>query len=131
VVTVEKKCILISGPNIAQDEELSNRLDENFKVIKNSNNQKIYDILIRKQVDMVLLEIQKDLNEDLNIVKSINDIMKNLPILLINGNGDKFSLAKAFEAGVRDAFRKPYKINLIVERVISLLNLKGNRHSRQ
>lgn len=118
---MKKPCVLISGLTIANDDELSRSLSKSVTVLKNLDNKNLYDILIQQEVDLVLLELQKNVNNDMNIIKSIKAKFISLPIILINGNGNKQLIAKAFASGVKDAFRKPYKVELIIERVRSLV----------
>ena len=59
---------------------------------------------------------------DIDLIKNIKSKFPEILILLINGNGNRNLIAQAFAFGVKDAFRKPYRYDLIEERVKGLLN---------
>jgi len=118
---MKKNYVLISGPTIAHDEELTRKLQEITKTLRNLDNNRIESILSKRKVDLILLEISKDFASEIEMIGNIKSQFPNMEIILINGNGKVDVLAKAFSYGARDAFRKPYKIDLIVERVGALL----------
>lgn len=111
--------ILVSGPTIAKDEELVNKLQSIAVVLKNSQNTKIETILKDQKVDLILFEMLEETASELRLIKKIKTGFPNIAIILING--DREFMAEAFSYGVKDAFRKPYKCSLIAERVNAIL----------
>mgnify|MGYP001088952571 CR=1 FL=1 len=118
---MKKHCILVSGSTVAIDEELVDELQKSAKVLKNTDNNQVEAIISERKVDLILFEISKDHFSEVEIIKSVKTRFPNIEILLINGNQDRELTAKAFSYGAKDAFRKPYKSPLIVERVNALL----------
>lgn len=118
---MKSQCILISGPNIAEDEGLVGELAKCSLVLRNSDYTQIESIIQNKKVDLILIEILNNTFRELELIKNIKHQFPNIPIVLINGNGNRDIIAEAFELGVKDAFRIPYKRTLIVERVNALL----------
>ncbi len=123
---MEKHCVLVSGPTVAIDEELVDELQKSAKVLKNTDNNQVEAIISERKVDLILLEISKDHSSEVEIIKNVKSRYPNIEIILIDGNKDRELTAKAFSYGAKDAFRKPYKSPLIVERVNAIL---GRRHS--
>ncbi|MFQ5865746.1 MAG: hypothetical protein ACE5IW_11010 [bacterium] len=116
---MENHCIVISGSTIAMDDELTNELQKCGVVLKNSNNSRIESIIRNRNVDLILFEISQKSGAEVQMIKKIKKGCPNLAIILIDG--DRELMAEAFSYGVKDAFRKPYKSSLIVERVNALL----------
>jgi len=118
---MEKYCILLSGPTANNDKELIAELQINTLVLKNSDNKQIESILKAHKINLILFEINKNNHSEIELIKNIKNQFPKIPIILIDGNGDREVMVKAFDYGVKDAFKKPYKFNLISERVSALL----------
>lgn len=91
------------------------------RVLKNSDNARIMSILTNQEVDLILLEVLEGNDSELVLISSLTHQFPELPIVVIDGNGDRHKLAQAFNCGAKDAFRRPYKCDLIIERVNALL----------
>lgn len=118
---MRKKCVLVSGPTITKDTYLIDGLKKAASVIKCPDLKSIEKLLAQNHVDLILMEILKDKYSEVSIIKRLLSRNKDLKIVLINGNSDQEIIAKAFRYGVRDAFRMPYKVDLIVERIEALI----------
>jgi len=112
--------ILVSGPTIAKDEDLVNKLTKIAEVLRTSQNSRIEAILKKHEVDLILVEIIKEALSDLKVIKKVKNHFPEVAIILIDGNREL--MAEAFSYGVKDAFRKPYKSSLVVERVKAVLS---------
>jgi DNA-binding response OmpR family regulator len=123
---MNKYCILLSGPTANNDEELIAELQINALVLKNSDNNQIESILKNHKIDLILFEITKKNHSDVEAIKNIKNQFPNIPIILIDGNGDREVMVKAFDYGIKDAFKKPYKCHLIAERVNAFLRRQGS-----
>ena len=122
-----KHCIIISGPTIANDDRLSNELQKNAVVLKNKDNTRIASIIANTKVDLILFEVFNENRSEIEIIKNVKSQHPDIEIILIDGERDRDVLAKAFKYGAKDAFRKPYKCALIVERVNVLLRHEKNK----
>ena len=116
-----KPCVLISGQTIAADEKLIRDMEKSAKVLINQQNENIKSILAENQVELILFEMTKEDMLELSIIKNILIQYPQIQIVLIDGSGDQELLAGAFTYGVKDAFRKPYKRDLVVERIFAIL----------
>lgn len=118
--------ILVSGPTIAKDEDLVNKLTKIAEVLRNLQNSKIEAILRKHEVDLILVEILKETASELKLIKNIKSGFPSVAIILIDG--DRELMAEAFSYGAKDAFRKPYKSSLVVERVKAVLGGLNHTH---
>lgn len=116
-----KQCILISGLTIALDVELVSQLQKIATVLTNLENKKVEAIIAHTQVDLVLLEIEEHNLSEVESIKNVKTLYPDIEIVLVDGEGDRNMMAKAFKYGARDAFRKPYKIGLLLSRIKALL----------
>ena len=116
---MENHCILISGPAITKDNRLVSELQKSGAVVKNSTNSQIDAIISKQNVDLILFEFSKKSAAELKMIKAVKSRFPDLAIILIDG--ERELMAEAFSYGVKDAFKKPYKSSLIVERVKALL----------
>ena len=119
---MKKKCVLISGPTIALDPRLGAEIEKNAIVLKNPDNQQIFSILKNRKFELILFEIINDYLADIDLIKKIKTKFPEIIILLIDGNGNRNLIAQAFAFGVKDAFKKPYRYDLIEERIKGLLD---------
>ena len=69
------------------------------------------------RIDIILFELSKKANHDVEIIENIKSQFPNIPIIAMNVDGDDELLIKAFTYGVIDVFKEPYKYHLISERV--------------
>lgn len=119
---MNKHCVLISGPTVATDEKLGVELQKSTMVLKNKNNNQVESIIKKKSIALIILEITKKGGlTEVEIIKNIKNLHPNIEIILVNGNGDREVTATAFANGAKDAFRMPYSVSLIVERVNAIL----------
>lgn len=116
-----KNCVLLSGPTIAHDEKLKEELEEFAVVVMRDDNSQIESILGENKVDLIILEISNANLHEIEVIKIVITKFPDTEIILVDGNGDQELIAQAFAFGVKDAFRRPYKRDLIAERVNALL----------
>jgi PleD family two-component response regulator len=120
--TGKKRCIVLSGHSISSDEELYVVLQKLATVVKISDNHRLESVMTHNPVDLVMIEISEENSADLELIKRMKDLFPETIIILIDGNENREVISKAFSYGAKDAFRKPYKRALIVERVQALLS---------
>jgi len=118
---MKNRCVLLSGPAVADDEDLDIGLQNYAVVFKNPDNNRLETISSEKKIDLILLELLDEHPAETEVIKKIKARHPHLEIIVIAGASDSEMLAKAFECGAKDAFRKPYKTALIVERIAALL----------
>lgn len=116
-----KNCVLLSGPTIAHDEKLKRELEEFAAVLTSDDNSQIEPILSGNEVDLIILEIMKVNLHEIEVIKIVKTKFPYTEIILVDGNANQEVVTQAFVCGAKDAFRKPYKTPLLVERANALL----------
>jgi DNA-binding NtrC family response regulator len=116
---VQNSCVLVSGPLVCKDENLILALKKFATVLTNCNSSKIKSFLNSSNISVIILELANGEPNEVRIIEYIKTQFRNTKIILINGDRDLF--VKAFSLGANDAFRKPYRRDLLVQRVIALL----------
>jgi len=117
---MKKHCVVLSGPTVAKDKTLIKGLEETFLVLKNDDNDHIETLLRSRVVDLVLMEVSASNLSDIELIRNMKAIWRDLAIILVDATGRKL-IAKAFEFGVKDVFKKPYKADLLAERSKSVI----------
>lgn len=85
-----------------------------------------------KQVDLILMDIQMpEINgiEGVKIIKN-NDVLKNIPIVMVSVMDEEKNIERAFTAGAIDFISKPVKKLELKARVRSILKLKEEMDKR-
>lgn len=116
---MQKHCVLVSGATISKDSTLIESLGNTCNVLTNQHSKKIESMLASTDVDMIVLEPSSEFLKEIEIIKNIKNRYQNLMIILIDGDRELF--VQAFRYGVKDIFRKPYRREMILERVNALL----------
>ena len=112
-----KYCVMISAPTITNDDKLVCELQKSALILTNSDNSRIESIMQNSRIDLILFEISKKNNHDVEMIGNIKNQFPTIPIIVMNVDGDDELMIKAYIYGVVDVFKKPYKYYLIVERV--------------
>jgi len=115
--------ILLSGPTIHCDQQLICGLQEFAAISTLSVNAHIFELLSEQVYDLILFEVTANSASDVEVIRQICSRFPTPAIVLIDGNAACDVLATAISYGVKDAFKKPYKWHLVVERVSALLQL--------
>lgn len=76
------------------------------------------------EVDIILLDCNKDIDEGLKILKENKMCCPNIPNIFITDVSLEGVVLKAFRAGARDFFRKPVNISELQHTVEGLLSIK-------
>ena len=118
----KKRCVLMSGYSLSGDEELYEALQKIAVVVRSSENSQVESIMATRPVELAIIEISQEHPTEVKLIKHIKHQFPNTIIIVLDGDQDREVIARAFSYGAKDAFRKPYKRDLIVERVKVLLN---------
>ena len=79
--------------------------------------------LVKIPHHLVMLEIPDNKEKFIVTVKRIIKENPKTKVILLNGNINNATLAKAFHSGVCDYFPKPVDLSLLAERIGVLLNI--------
>jgi DNA-binding NtrC family response regulator len=121
---MSKPRVLLSGPSLVGDEELITELGRLAEVVKNRDVTHVESTVAKNRIDLMLLEISKNRPRELEMIKFIKNRDPGIDIVILDGDGNRDAITRAFEYGAKDAFRKPYIRALIVERISALLEAR-------
>lgn len=90
-----------------------------FKVLHEaSHGLEVLDLLKQNHVDVVITDIRMPIMDGLQLTQSLNEMEKNIDIIIVSGH-DEFQYAQqAVKLGVRDYVLKP----VMVEDMLAILN---------
>jgi PleD family two-component response regulator len=118
---MKKPCVLLSGKKISRDAALIAELQKRAEVLSNHDNTAIETVLEAQKVDVIILEVPGLHPGEVEIVQRIKTRFPQTKIIFIDGGREL--MAKAFQYGATDAYRKPYRDGMLAERVKILLEL--------
>ena len=95
-------------------------------VLRNQNNQNLEASLKQSKVDLLIIEIAQASAGEVDLVKWMRSQFPYVIVMLVNGNGNREVIAKAFSDGIVDAFHRPYDPHLIAERALAILRQMDN-----
>jgi DNA-binding NarL/FixJ family response regulator len=116
---MKKPCVLLCGNSVSRDAGLISALQKSAEVISNHDNDSIEAILESKKVEVIILEVPGLHPGEADIIREVKARYPETKIIFIDGGREL--MAMAFQYGASDAYRKPYKNGMLVERVETLL----------
>jgi two-component system alkaline phosphatase synthesis response regulator PhoP len=97
-----------------------------FKTISAFNGKDGFEMAVEKKPDLVLLDVNIPLMNGFEVcwkIKSHPDI-KKLPIIMLTGRSQETDFEEAKDSAADAYILKPYKQELLVEKIKELLKLK-------
>lgn len=123
---MDKPRILVVDDEPLSVELLDGILSNDYQIIKAFNGNEALAQVEKSFPDIILLDIiMKGMNgyEVCKMLKG-NENTISIPIILISNLKDKFDRIKAIQAGADDFISKPFDIDILCERMKSLLRVK-------
>lgn len=117
---MKKPNILLIGPKINSDTKLHKQLETVARVLLAEDAATVKHFVQSNKIKLLVIE-KNNSRKTILLIEELKNSYPQLVILLIDDMRDQQFLATAFQLGVKDAFHKPYKIDLLVERVSVLL----------
>ena len=124
-----RKKILVVDDSKANIDILIDILDE-YDVLVALNGKKAIEIVNKKDIDLILLDIvmpELDGYQTCKIIKQ-NPNTKHIPIIFITAKTDRDSIAKAYDVGGIDYIKKPFYSIEVLSRVHTQLSLSDYTH---
>ncbi len=118
-----KSHILLCGHTLYHDKVLHGYLRKKFKLylLSKFENRELFETILIESITLVVLEFSKMWESELKIIRGLLIKYHNLIVIVIDGNSSNEAIIKAFYYGAIDVFRKPYRRELLVERIEALL----------
>ncbi len=118
--------VLVSGPSVSSDKRLIDLLKKSARVGLNRDNAELIPLVQTNNFDAIILEIQTGdealVQLGIEQIKEIKNVHTMIKVVVVHKNGERKVFGQAFKFGANDAFRKPYKVPLLVERLFALLD---------
>jgi putative two-component system response regulator len=112
---------------IVDDEEINLRLTEyilrnhSYEVITANSGAQGLDLLRRRMIDLVLLDIEMPVMNGFRMFEYIKKEYANLPVIFLTASGDKRDVLEVIRMGAVDYVRKPFDPKVLAERVAHAL----------
>ena len=116
---MKKYFILLFGNTVSNDNKLITALEKFAKVFINSDGKQVEKTLDNFNINLILFEISR--KSDIRLIQKFKKRYVEIPILVVESDGDIETIIQAYSIGVKDVFIKPYKHDLLVERANALL----------
>lgn len=117
--------ILLLGEELVKNKLLLSNLSKypNLRILTDFNSFNQLKKAEVKYIDLIVLEIADSSAEALDWVKQIKSQLPAIKIIVVNSGHSMEIIAKAFYYGANDFFRTPVDVNLLSERISSLLDM--------
>ncbi len=96
-----------------------------LQILEAANGQEGLDVAAREKPDLIILDITMpimDGYETLTKLKESADL-KNIPVIMLTAEAGKENVLRIAKLGVRDYLVKPFKEDLVIERVSRVISL--------
>lgn len=99
-------------------------LSEHFMdVLRAKNGQEALDVLSTRAVDIVVTDYLMPVMNGLELIEKMRVICPMIPIIMLTGNGTNPEVLLALKLGAFDVLDKPYRIEVLVNRIQNSLLL--------
>lgn len=121
----ERPCILV-----VDDDRLMRTVarlsleQEDLRVVEANSGEAALSLLAMQRIDLVLLDARMPGLDGFAVCREMRNCTDHsrLPIIMITGLDDDFSVDTAFEAGVSDYVNKPINWSVLKKRVVAMVN---------
>lgn len=118
-----KPRILLSGPNLTQDQGLVELLEEKLEVARLGEIQQLEESVKAHDIALVIMELSEAWKGDLMLMSTLKGNHPQLLFIVVNGGGQE-AVIESFRFGASDFFKKPYNTKLLAERVEALIQTR-------
>ena len=98
--------------------------NSNFDTFTAANGKEAYDVLVRKKIDLVLLDVMMPHEDGFAICQSIR-AMSDVPIIFLTARDANEDKVKGLKLGGDDYIVKPFTIDELVARIQAVLRRSG------
>ncbi len=119
--------ILVVDDNLMNADILKETLEQLGQDVKLAHNgKKVFEIIEKEKIDLVLLDIMMPDISGFDIIKQFkaNPKTADLPVIFVSALDKTSDIVKGFNLGSYEYIIKPYKIEELKARVLSILKIK-------
>lgn len=119
----KQEVILIVEDNIELLTFMAEKLSLNFSIEKATNGAEAYDIMQRRNVDIVITDIMMPIMDGFELCRKIKTDIEccHIPVVLLTAKNDLNSKIKGLETGVDAYIEKPFSFKYLTTQLNSLL----------
>lgn len=106
----KKKILIVEDDNFVAEVYFAKLTEMGYETILAQNGQEGLDALKKNKIDLVLLDILMPVMDGMEMLEEVkkNDEWKNIPVILLTNVGEKESIQKVREMGVKNYLIKSH-----------------------
>ena len=114
-----KKKLLILDDDMRICEVLSQGLANDFEVVTTHDADIAYRVITKNTPDIILLDIHLGTGSGIDLCKKLRDnqLIRNIPILILTGHGTTDKMLQSYDVGADDYIEKPVDLVIIKARL--------------
>src|SRR3990172_302438 len=99
--------------------------EEHYEVLSATDGQKGYEVAIKENVDLIILDIMLPLKNGQEVCQDLRKEGINTPILMLTSKKQELDEVLSFELGADDYITKPFSVRKLQARIKALLRRKA------
>ena len=110
--------------------------DKKYDVVVAHNGQEAIDLLdngnsLKNNISCIFLDLIMPVLDGFSVLDYLNDnnFLSKLPVIIISGNYDKETRARAYSYRIADMLEKPFNVQVVRHRIDNLINLYRTSNS--
>jgi len=119
-----KKTIFIVDDADSNLSQARDALKEHYKVLTMASADKMFSLLEKMQVDIILLDVEMPEMDGFEAMGRLQREFGQIPVIFLTSHRDTDTEAKCFELGAVDFVSKPFTAAGLLQRVNTQLNIK-------
>ena len=133
----KKSYLLIVDDSMMNREIFGEIFNEDFEILEAENGLEGLQIIEEKKdmLDAVLLDVVMPVMDGFQVLAQMHlkGITKKIPVFLITADDTKEAAAKGFEYGVIDVIRRPFAMDAVHKKVLSIVRMfqKQKEHNAE
>lgn len=132
---IEKRKLLVVDDIAINRVILKKILHEEYDVLEASNGKEALDILKEQGlgISLVLLDLVMPIMDGFAVLAAMKDDVEltTIPVIVITGNTDESNESKCLKNGATDFISKPFSVEVVRNRVSSMIRLRENANLLQ
>lgn len=119
----KQETILIVEDNIELLSFMTEKLNSSFSIEKATNGAEAFDIIERKNIDIVITDIMMPIMDGFELCKKIKTDIEycHIPVVLLTAKNDLSSKIRGLETGADAYIEKPFSFKYLITQLSSLL----------
>lgn len=119
MINNKNQAIAVFGSALVSNHFLMDSLNNNFQVISYQKIDQFVNNYHNIKVSVFLFEIDES-DAELKPLSKVIERYSNIPVIALGEGRQQELIAQAFQLGICDFFKAPYKVDLLVEKIKSL-----------